>query len=220
MAARKEVWDLGAEGGPVKIDMFSVDADEAVRNDPHRYSFSAPEGTVEHEAAQKVRHEQVEKSKADAEADEKVLAAERDRIAARRALDKEEADRKRDDAQKKRDEDAKGGLSKEARERQIDETARQKGDRARQEAGVASGDVKVDAGGATLRGIQPNGMTTETLPGPVPNRAEQGLDNQIPASPTPPERQGAERAEPTRTDLDRPTSNVPASDIKSVELKK
>lgn len=218
MAARKEVWDLEAPGGPLKLDMFAVDADEAVKNDPGRYSFSAPDGTVERDAAEKVKQEQIEKSRITAEADEKILAAERERIAAKRDLDQKDADRKKAEAQKKRENDEKNGLSKEQQERQIDEKARQKSERARQEAGVATGDVKVDAGGQTLRGIPPNGMTTESIQGPVSNRAEQGMDQQIPASPTPPDRQGAERVEPLPAD--QPTDKVPASDIKSVEVKK
>lgn len=46
MAARKKVWDLEAEGGPVELDMFAVDADEAVKNDPKRYTYEIPEGKV------------------------------------------------------------------------------------------------------------------------------------------------------------------------------
>lgn len=44
MAARKMVWDLEAEGGAKEIEMFAVDAEEAVRNDPKRYTFMPPDG--------------------------------------------------------------------------------------------------------------------------------------------------------------------------------
>lgn len=219
MAARKEVWDIGAEGGPLKIEMFSVDADEAVRNDPDRYSFSAPEGTIEAEMGARVRAETEERNRIQSEAEAKVRAADQEAMKAKRELADKVREEKADAKKKELAERNGEPLSKEAREKQIDETARQKGERARQEAGVATGDVKVDAAGTTLRGIPPNGMTTETIPGPVPNRAEQGLDQQIPAAPTPPERQGAERADPNRTDLDQPTNVVKAEDIKAVEVK-
>lgn len=219
MAARKEIWDLMAEGGPVKVEMFSVDADEAVKNDPGRWSHFPPDGTIEAEVAAKVRDEDAQRNRANAEAEEKVRAADQEAMAAKRKLRDEEAQRKKDDAAKKKDESEKNGLSVEARERQIDETARQKGDRARQEAAVATGDVKVDAAGQSLRGIPANGMTTESLPGPVPFRGEQGLDNQIPASPTPPERQDLPRADPMPVEESKPDT-IPAKDIKAVEVKK
>lgn len=219
MAARKEVWDLEAPGGPLKLDMFSVDADEAVKNDPGRYSFSPPNGTVEAEQAEKVRAEEAERNRINADAEAKVRAADQEAQAAKRELAKQDAERKKDEAQKKRESEEKSGLSKEQQERQIDEKARQKGDRARQEAGVATGAVKVDAAGQTLRGIPAGGLTTESLPGPVPNRAGQGLDNQIPASPIAPERQAVERVEPISA-APAATDKVPAADIKSVEVKK
>lgn len=219
MAARKEVWDLGAEGGPIKLDMFAVDAEEAVKNDPDRYSFSAPDGTIEAEMGAKVRAETEERNRIQSDAEAKVRAADQEAMKAKRDL--AEKDREEKAAAKKKELAEKSGepLSKEARERQIDETARQKGERARQEAGVATGDVKVDAEGTTLRGIPTNGMTTETIPGPVPNRAEQGLDQQIPNAPTPPDRQTPERADPVRTDLDQKPDVVKAEDIKAVEVK-
>lgn len=46
MAARKQVWDLEAEGGPKLVDMWAMDANDAVKHDPDRYSFDAPEGTA------------------------------------------------------------------------------------------------------------------------------------------------------------------------------
>lgn len=48
MAARKNVWDLGDKDkpndGPKMVEMWAVDADEAVKNDPDRYTFTPPEG--------------------------------------------------------------------------------------------------------------------------------------------------------------------------------
>lgn len=46
MAARKQVWDIGAEGGPKLVEMWAVDADEAVKNDPERWTFTPPEGSA------------------------------------------------------------------------------------------------------------------------------------------------------------------------------
>jgi hypothetical protein len=45
MAARKKIWDLEAEGGPKEIEMWAVDADEAHRNHPERWTYDAPEGS-------------------------------------------------------------------------------------------------------------------------------------------------------------------------------
>lgn len=46
MAARKQIWDMEAEGGPKLIEMWAVDADEAVLNDPDRWTFTPPEGSA------------------------------------------------------------------------------------------------------------------------------------------------------------------------------
>lgn len=46
MGARKKVWDIGRDDGPVEMDMWAVDADEAVKNDPERYTFTPPEGSA------------------------------------------------------------------------------------------------------------------------------------------------------------------------------
>jgi hypothetical protein len=49
MAARKKVWDLGDPNAdprsePVEIDMWAVNADDAVLHDPERYTFEIPTG--------------------------------------------------------------------------------------------------------------------------------------------------------------------------------
>jgi len=46
MAARKKIWDMEAEGGPKEVDMWAVDADEACKNDPDRWTFTPPEGSA------------------------------------------------------------------------------------------------------------------------------------------------------------------------------
>ncbi len=34
-----KVWDNGAEGGPVQVDMLPIHAKEAIERDPARYSY-------------------------------------------------------------------------------------------------------------------------------------------------------------------------------------
>lgn len=46
MAARKKVWDLEAEGGPKEVEMWATDADDAVKHDPERYTFTPPDGSA------------------------------------------------------------------------------------------------------------------------------------------------------------------------------
>lgn len=46
MAARKKIWDLQAEGGPVEVEMWAVDADDAAKHDPDRYTYEAPDGSA------------------------------------------------------------------------------------------------------------------------------------------------------------------------------
>lgn len=37
-----KVWDRKAEGGPAQLDMYSLNAKEALRRDPDRYSLTDP----------------------------------------------------------------------------------------------------------------------------------------------------------------------------------
>jgi ATPase subunit of ABC transporter with duplicated ATPase domains len=143
MAARKEIWDLMADGGPVRTEMFSVDADEAVKNDPLRYSFLPPDGTVEAELFERQRAEEAKRAQLAAEEEEKVREAEKA--------------------------DAGKSPSKQGQIQQAENERDQKQARAREDRAAAERDFASD------------GLTTTTLPGPVPNRAGLQLDDQIPA---------------------------------------
>jgi hypothetical protein len=168
MAARKEIWDLMADGGPVRTEMFSVDADEAVKNDPLRYSFLPPDGTVEAELFERQRAEEAKRAQLAAEEEEKVREA--DKAAQQRRRDIESADQ--DERKKKADvekADAGKSPSKQGQIQQAENERDQKQARAREDRAAAERDFASD------------GLTTTTLPGPVPNRAGLQLDDQIPA---------------------------------------
>lgn len=42
-----KIWDMHAEGGPKEIELYSLTAKEALRNDPKRYSQHPPRPATE-----------------------------------------------------------------------------------------------------------------------------------------------------------------------------
>lgn len=199
MAARKKVWDLFAEGGPIEIEMFAVDADEAVKNDPDRYTFFAPEGTVQAEAAQREQEAVAERNRLASEEEAAIRAADQEAQQKRREIEAAEREERKKKAQDERDEAAKNPSSQ-GKLQQIERERDQKQAKAREDRAAAESDL---AKGASMpRSNDLNRLTTTTLPGPVPNRAGEQMENQIPAG----KDATARESEPLGPFPDRPAS--------------